>query len=207
MVKNFHFTTLHTYIEPLIFKIDEDFYDAYYTYISLNDEITKQKLEKINDILSPFLPDQTNEDLIILEDHIRTSYQKEVQIRNIFSFISILIFVILYLGLFSLSYIYVNQNVKKFAILSVYGGTYKNLLFFAIKRYYFQLFLGGFLAIPTSYFLFKLWQQNFYIKYQPEFWNISIILIFSTLLAFIPALLSILKIKKSNLIESLRNEI
>lgn len=206
VVKNFHFTTLHSNIEPLILKIDEDFYDAYYTYISFKDKITKQKLEKINNILAPFLPDQTREDLIILEDHIKKSYQKEVQIRNIFSFISILIFTILYLGLFSLSYIYVNQNFKKFAILSVYGGTYKNLLVFSIKRYYFQLFIGIFLAIPTSYVLFKLWQQNFYIKYQPGFVIISIILIFSALLAFVPTLLSIHKIKQSNLIESLRNE-
>lgn len=206
MVKDFHFTTLHTNIEPLIFKIDEDFYDAYYTYISFNDKITKQKLEKINGILSPFIPGQIKEEIIILDDYIKKAYHTELQIRNIFTFISILLFIILYLGLFSQSFIYIRQNIKKFAILSIYGGNYKNLLFFAIKRHYFQLFLGAFIAIPISYFLFGLWQQNFYIKYQPGFLAAILIILFSFLLAFIPVLFSILKIKKSNLIVSLRNE-
>lgn len=205
MVKDFHFTTLHTNIEPLIFKIDGDFYDAYYTYISFNDKITKQKLEKINGILSSFIPSQIKEEIIILEDYVKKAYQTELQIRNIFTFISILLFIILYLGLFSQSFIYIRQNIKNFAILSIYGGNYKNLLFFAIKRHYFQLFLGAFIAIPISYFLFDLWQQNFYIKYQPGFLAAILIVLFSFLLVFIPVLFSILKIKQ-NLIGSLKNE-
>lgn len=172
VTEDFHFTSLHTEVEPLVIVqnvmpiavgvSDADFVDSItpklvFTYNGSN-------LQEATDILkkeweSVFPNESWNFNFI--DDQIKAQYESEAQMNKLIAVATFLSILIASLGLLGLSLLVVNSKVKEIGIRKVMGASPMSIFKLLAKDFSIQIIIAIVLSIPLTLWLMSDWLDNF----------------------------------------------
>ena len=208
VVKDFHFASFYTAIEPLIFRIPDDNQQAArfrvitirfksQTPDNLISSIGKTWHEHISDC--PF-------NYYFYNDSLNKQYYSEIRMGTIFKYFSFLSILIACLGLFGLVSISAEQRTKEIGIRKVLGASTLNVALILSKDLLILVVISNVIAWPFAFYFMNNWLQDFAYRVNQSLW----IFVLSGGAALLIALLMVgfraIKAASANPVEALRYE-
>lgn len=217
VTKDFHFSSLHSQIEPLIIAqniipiasgiSDSDITDTIvpklvFTYSGSN-------LSEASEILTKewqaiFRDEKC--DYHFIDQRINSQYENETRMNKLITVATILSIVIAGLGLLGLTLLVINSKEKEIGIRKVMGASPMAIFKLLAKGFSIQLLISIILSIPLTIWLMNNWLQNFAysIEIGVEVFLISGIV--SIMIAAIVITYHTVKAANVNPVNSLRSE-
>ncbi|HEY5825293.1 MAG TPA: ABC transporter permease [Cyclobacteriaceae bacterium] len=159
VVKDFHFSSLHEKIAPLVLFIEEQQYS--YIFIKLEAGDITQTLTSIKAICANVIPHRPFE-YKFLDEQYTALYSSEQKIGAICSVFASLTIIIACLGLFGLVAFAASQKVKEIGIRKVLGATSQSIVLLITKDYSKLVILSILIGLPLAYYLIEnFWLSEF----------------------------------------------
>lgn len=158
IMKDFHFHSLHSPIEPLCIYYEPLYFD--YLSIKINTGNVSQTIAHIEKVIKKFSPKHPFE-YHFFDEIFARSYQSELRTSKItgtFAFLSIFIAC---LGLFGLASFTAAQRTKEVGIRKSLGASISNIILLFLKEFAKWVFIANVLAWPVAYYAMSRWLQNF----------------------------------------------
>lgn len=217
VTKDFHFTSLHSEIEPLVIVqniipiargiSDSDIGDTLvpklvFTYSGSNlargTEILKKEWETL------FPNESWNFEFI--NEKLQDQYQGEIRMNRLISVATILSIIIASLGLLGLIMSVANAKLKEIGIRKVMGASAGAIFKLLSKGFVWQLLLAIALSVPLTLWLMNNWLENFAYRTDIGLGLFVISAVLSVLVAGLVILYHTLRAIRVNPIKSLRVE-
>lgn len=204
VLKDFHFSSMHQAIEPLIIRLNER--QPWGTILvrikAGNTQQTLAGLEKLCHSLNPKFP-FTYQFADLEYDKLYKSEQVISKLSNYFAFLAIFISC---LGLFGLAAFTAEQRTKEIGVRKVLGASVPDIILLLSVNFLKPVAIAILVAFPISRYLMNRWLQDFAYKVDIEWW----IFVLTGLLTIGIALLTVsfqsIKAAFTNPVKSLRSE-
>lgn len=199
IVQDFHFSTLHDKIGPMIFTNQGG--NQALVRISATD--VSWLLEEVKQIATD-ITGSSEYFYDFLDEHFAAGYRIDLERKNLFLFFSSLALIIACLGLFALSFKLVLSKSKETGVRKVFGSTTRELLLRYSISCTVHAFVGLVISIPLVYYYGNSWLDNFAYKNEIgiSVFIISIFIVYS--ISFLTVLFNSYKAARLNPIDSLR---
>ncbi|MDB4582201.1 ABC transporter permease [Draconibacterium sp.] len=172
VTKDFHFSSLHNKIEPLIFHIPETKYvNRSYRVLSMRIKPNSmpQSLEHIKKTWKSYFPNE-NLDYYFIDDKLKANYLSEATMGTLFKYFSFLVIFIACLGLYGLTAFTIEQKSKEIGLYKVLGATIPDVMMLFTKGYVFWILTANIIATPIAYYAMNKWLENFAYKTTLSWW-------------------------------------
>jgi len=202
VVKDFHFSSLHDRIEPLLISLGWGI-DMF--CIRIHPEQEEEALAFIEGKFKEIIP---NEPFIYerLDQNVKDLYEDEEKILMIMNFSSFLAIFISCLGLFGLSSFMVERRYKEIAIRKVNGASIIQLARMFVIDFVKLVLIAIVLALPLGYFLSVNWLNNFAYKIQMSWQMFFISGIIVIVVALATVSFQVIRAAGRNPVDSLKYE-
>ncbi|MFZ1799193.1 MAG: ABC transporter permease [Chitinophagaceae bacterium] len=204
VIKDFHFNSLHTSIEPLIIRLDENWsWGTILVRIKAGE--TKQALtdlEKICKNLNPEFP-FTYQFSDLQYARLYKSEQIVSRLSNYFAFLAIFISC---LGLFGLAMFTAEQRNKEIGIRKVLGASPKNIVTLLSSNFLNPVFISLVIAFPVAWLAAQKWLHGFAYRIHISWWIFLVAGITAILIALLTVSFQAIKAAIANPVKSLRSE-
>jgi putative ABC transport system permease protein len=167
VVKDYHFASLHSRIEPLVLEYRPA--SAGWLTVKIGAGKNKEALEYIKTTINGIAPGS----LFVyefLDDRLSMLYKSEESMSKVFQFFSVLAIIIGCLGLLGLSAYTVERKTKEIGIRKVLGATVVGIVGMVSSRFFLLVFVGLVLSVPLTWYGMNLWLQNFAYQITIEWW-------------------------------------
>jgi putative ABC transport system permease protein len=203
VVKDFHYVSLRTQIEPMILLLYPD--RCSQIVIRIASENTPETLTFVGSVWKKYAGD-FEFDYRFLDESLDFLYRGEQRVGRIINVFTILSIVVSCLGLFGLASFMALRRTKEIGIRKVLGASISGVVLLLTKEFSKWVIIANLIAWPLSYFALSQWLQEF-----PYRTNIDLWLFFGTgLMTFVIAILTVsyqsLRAALSNPADSLRYE-
>lgn len=162
VVKDFHFSSLHTVIGPLTI-FPEDSYNKLFVKLPKGD--VSEQLKKLESSFKTIVASRPFE-FQFVDQQYQALYQNEVRMGSVFTIFATLAIVIACLGLIGLVAFSAAQKTKEIGIRKVMGATAPQIVILLTRNYSKLVLLAIVISIPLSYWMMTTWLTNF--AYQTE---------------------------------------
>ncbi len=205
VVKDFHLSSLHSPIEPMLIRSFRAGGFGRYTAVKIKSEDIPGVIEYIEQIWKKYAIDQPFE-YTFLDDDFNQLYLAEERTSKIVSIFTFLAIFIASLGLFGLSSFIAEQRTKEVGIRKVLGASVPNIYLLLSKDILKLVAIATIISWPITYMTMNRWLENF--AYRIEF-N-QLLFIIGGVIAFVIAQATVtsqaLKAANSNPIKALKYE-
>jgi putative ABC transport system permease protein len=203
VVKDFHYVSLHTEIEPMILLLDPERCSS--IVVRINSENTPETIKFMGSVWKKFAGD-FEFDYLFLDESLDTLYRGEQHVGRIINVFTILSIFISCLGLFGLASFMALRRTKEIGIRKVLGASISGVVVLLTKEFSKWVIVANLIAWPLSYFALYRWLQEFPYRTDIKLW----IFLGAGLMTFVIAILTVsyqsLKAALSNPADSLRYE-
>ena len=203
VVKDFHYVSLRTEIEPMILLLNPE--QCSQIVIRIQSENTPETLKFMGGVWQKFAGD-FEFDYRFLDESLDTLYRGEQQVGRIINVFTILSVFISCLGLFGLASFMALSRTKEIGIRKVLGASISGVVVLLTKEFSKWVIVANLIAWPLSYFALNRWLQEFPYRTDIKLW----IFLGTGLVTFLVAILTVgyqsLKAALSNPANSLRYE-
>lgn len=167
VVKDFHSTSLHKPVEPLVILNDASGINFLAVRI-LADDVSSilKRIEQKWNILSPHKVFRS----YFLDNIFDQLYKEEERFGKLILSFSILAIFIGCLGLFGLVSFFADRQSKNIGIRKVFGASIKNIVGLYIKDFSKYALIGNVIAWPVAYYLTMIWFANFAYQTSVTWW-------------------------------------
>jgi putative ABC transport system permease protein len=203
VVKNFHFTSLHTKIEPVIMFVEPIWYNNILIRIQAKDvENTLKKIKNVWGRVNPEYPFNYE----FVNDAFAAKYLADNQFKLAISLFSTIAVIIACIGLFAVSLFSSKRRIKEIGIRKVLGASASGIVIMLTKDITKWILLANVVAWPVAYYGMTIWLQNFAYHI-----NIHLLIFVAAgLLTFFVAVLTVsiqtIRAAMMDPVRSLRNE-
>ena len=203
VVKDFHFSSLHSSIAPLIMLVPKSKIEFLYVRVTPGDlNQTLSALESDWKVIAPHLPF----DYVLLDEHVGQMYRQDKrfsQLTYIFCGLSV---ALACLGLYGIISVMAEARTKEIGVRKVLGASVSRITALLSGQFMLWVLVAAMIALPSSYYLLDRWLTGFAYKI-----NVPIdILIFSVLLSLVLAAVTVsfksIRAASANPVDSLRSE-
>ncbi len=202
VIKDFHFSSLHEEIEPLLMRMNLWLDNI---LIRIRSDNMPGTIGFIQKTLKDILPHYAFE-YEFLDTRIENLYRTEQRMEKILIFSTIIAIFISCLGLLGLASFTAEQRTKEIGIRKVLGSTVAGVVFLLSKEFIKWVLLANLIAWPVAYLAVHNWLENFAFRTRIG-WEIFIL---SGSLALAISLLTVfyqsIKAALANPVDSLRYE-
>jgi putative ABC transport system permease protein len=205
VVKDFHFNSLQTTVQPMLMLMQPEWF--WYNNISVriptqNIKTTMQSLEAAWKRAVPNHPFEYS----FVDEQFNKLYKTEQQLSSLSVIFSALIIFISCLGLLGLTMVAVSQRTKEIGVRKVLGASVANVTALLSKDFVKLVLIAVIIASPAAWWLMNNWLEDFAYRIHIQWW-----IFFATgLLAVVIALATIsfqaIKAALANPVKSLRTE-
>jgi putative ABC transport system permease protein len=208
VTKDFHFTSFHTAIEPLIFTIpDSNQQAARFRLITIRfksdtpDKLISSVGKTWNYLLAgnPF-------EYYFYDDSLNKQYFSEIRMGTIFKYFSFISILIACLGLFGLVSISAEQKTKEIGIRKTLGASTINVVLILSKDFLIMVVLANIIAWPVAYYFMNKWLEDFAYRIDISLWTFVIAGGIALLIALATVSYQSIKTASANPVESLKYE-
>ena len=205
VVKDFHFHSLHSEVEPLVIRLGDGKITYDYLSVRVGADNMKNTLAYLESEWRNLAADYPFE-YSFLDGDLDRLYRSERNNRKLFTSISLLALFISSLGIFGLVSFVVERRKKEIGIRKVLGATILNISGLISWQFIKLVLLSNLISWPISYYFLSHWLQNFAYRTSISLWAF----LFSGLLVCAVALIAInsksIKIAVANPVDSIRYE-
>jgi len=204
VVKDFHFTSLHNKIEPIILFISP---------VPRFNVTAKAADGKLQEALA-HIEKSWNEmnagrpfNYTLLTNMQEEMYEGEEKIGTIFLIISILTVFIALLGLFGLSSFTAEQRTKEIGIRKVNGASLWDILILLFKEFFWLILIAFVVAVPVAYWRLSIWLETSFMYYTDIHWySIALAGILSMVIGLLTISYHVIKVASSDPVEAIKYE-
>jgi len=159
VVKDFHSTSLHNEIQPVVFFLYE-MLPKRQLFVKVNPSNIPSTIKSIQSTLGRFSPDFIFE-YRFLDDAFDRMYKTETSLRKLLNYFTTLAICISCLGLFGLASFMAEQKRKEFAIRKVLGAKTVGIMIKLSKEFVILVLLANILSWPIAAYMMKGWMESF----------------------------------------------
>jgi putative ABC transport system permease protein len=203
VVKDFHFQSLHTTVNPFFFRLKVR--DADKIMVKIKNGSETESLEKIKTLFSKINPGYPF-DYRFLDQDYQALYESESRVASLSKYFAGLAILISCLGLFGLAAFTAERRKKEIGIRKVMGSTTTQIFVLLSTDFTKMVLLAIVIAVPISYFLIQMWLENFAFKIDIEWWFFAGAGIAALVIAWLTVSIQSFKAAASNPTSCLRNE-
>jgi putative ABC transport system permease protein len=203
VVRDFTYTSVKQQIKPYVFFQKPIFYLTF--IVRIDSSKSQEAISVLRNIWDKELPGYPFQ-YELLSDSYSNVYQKEISQSDLTALFSVLSMVIICIGLFSISSLFVAQRTKEIGVRRVNGARVSEILMMLNTGFIRWLIIGFVIACPVAYYVINKWLQAFAYKTEIRIW---VFIISGLLVAFVTLLtvtLQSLKTARKNPVEALRYE-
>jgi hypothetical protein len=204
VIRNFHFTSLHDPIQPLIIRFgeQESYGNALIRTKAGKTETALKGLEGLCRSLNPKFPFTYT----FADEEYRKLYKSETVVHGLANCFAGLAIFISCLGLLGLAMFTAEQRTKEFGIRKVLGAK-ASTLFNLLSRDFLVLVLVAFLvASPLAGWAMHVWLQNYAYHIGLEWWVFLLAGAMALLIALLTVSFQAIRVAIANPVKSLRTE-
>jgi putative ABC transport system permease protein len=158
VVKDFHYKSMHSKINPLVIKMDPWF--VRFLSLKISADEFKNNLSFLKKKWDEFYP-ASPFSYTFLDDDLNKMYRAEEKMGLIFKYFSLIAILISCIGLYSLASFTTEQRTKEIGIRKVLGASVWNVIALLCKDFIKLVFLAFLIAAPVSFFAMYVWLQSF----------------------------------------------
>lgn len=158
VMKDFHFKTLHSPIEPLIVHIVPD--RIRMLTVNINSADVNKTMKWIADTWKQVQPDEPFV-YATLTGFNAQSYRFEERFSRVIEFFTLVVFVLSVSGLVGLNVYIANLRRKEIGIRKILGAETSSLVMKLSKRFAIITLVGFVLSLPLSWYALNLWLNGF----------------------------------------------
>ncbi|MFT3825833.1 MAG: ABC transporter permease [Chitinophagaceae bacterium] len=204
VMKDFHFTSLHSSINPLIIRLGEK---ITWGMALVRTEAGKTKqaiasLEKLSKQLNPKFPFTYQ----FSDEEYQKLYQSEKMVEKLSNYFAFLAIFISCLGLLGLAMFTAEQRTKEFGIRKVLGAGTGTLFSLLSKDFLVLVLVAFIIASPIAWYAMYKWLQNFSYHIAIQWWFFALAGLLALLIALFTISFQALKAAFANPVTSLRTE-
>ncbi|MFC1513798.1 ABC transporter permease [candidate division KSB1 bacterium] len=204
VVKDFHFTSLHNEITPIVLQPDL-FNGGNIASIRISTDNIEETLEFIESKWDEFVPGQPFSSTF-MDDDFAQLYISEKTTEKIIGFFSILAVFIACLGLLGLAAYTADQRTKEVGIRKVLGATLPNLLLLLSKEFAKLIGLSFLIAVPTAYIVLNDWLEDFAYRIDIPYFLFVLAGLITLVIALVTVSFQTIKLARTNPIDSIKYE-
>ena len=201
VVKDFHFQSLHTKIEPLMMHLDNGFF-CFVRIKSGNITSTVESIKKTFKSYNLAYP----LDFKFLDEDYNKLYQTEERMGKIFGYFSFLAIIISCLGLIGLSLFMTEQRTKEIGIRKVNGARISEVMVMLNKDFVKWVAIAFAIATPIAWYAMHRWLENFAYKTELSWWIFALAGLLTLGVALLTVSWQSWKAATRNPVEALRYE-
>lgn len=158
VVKDFHFLSLHSEIEPVVLVLYPEGFNQF--AVRIRSENIPEALGFLEETWNSLAVEQAFE-YRFLDQEFDALYKSEMRLEKIFTWVSILSVLIACLGLFGLASYAVERRTKEIGIRKVLGASSSRLIWLLSREFTLWVLLANVFAWPVAYFIMQQWLKNF----------------------------------------------
>ncbi len=204
VLKDFHFTSLHQPIEPLIIHINEQRTSGT-ILVRLRagrDKDGLASLEKLCKELNPAFPFSYQ----FSDAEYNKSYQGEQLVSKLANYFAFLAIFISCLGLLGLAIFTAEQRTREIGIRKVLGASVTGIVSLLSKDFLRLVLVAIVIASPIAWYTMYSWLQGFAYRTPVSWWIFAVAGMSAILIAFLTVSFQAVKAAMANPVKSLRSE-
>ncbi len=212
VVKNHHHTSLHNDHTPIAFILSS-WQEFYFVKFNIDRALSPQEqsehlqanISLVDKEWSKVFVDNPM-DYFFLDQNFNRQYDQDEKFGRLFSTFSILAILIACLGLFGLTTFMLQKRTKEIGVRKVLGANTRDLIVLLSRSYIILIVIAFIVAIPVGWKFLSEWLDNYTFRIELGLWFVYLPLIIVLLVAFATISIRVLKVAKSNPVDSLRYE-
>ncbi len=183
VLEDFHFTSLHEPIEPLVIRLSEK---QNWGSILIRTEAGKTReaiagLQKLCRQLNPAYPFTYQ----FSDQEYAKLYNNEQTVSMLSNYFAILAIFISCMGLFGLATFTAAQRTKEIGVRKVLGASVIDIVSLLVSSFIKPVFIAMLIAFPVAWYLMDQWLQNFAYKINMGWWLFALAGTFTVCIAII----------------------
>lgn len=203
VVEDFHQNSLHTAIEPMVFRFDPG--NAEYVFLRTSPEKTAEAIENLQAVYSD-IEKYFPLDYHFLDAQYENLYKRE-QLTAVFAnSFSVLAIFISCMGILGLSVLSAMNRRKEIGIRKVNGAGTWEVMLLLNKDFIKWVALAFIIACPVAWYVMDKWLQNFVYRTALSWWIFAVAGLLALIIALITVSLQSWKAANGNPVKSLRYE-
>jgi len=204
VVRDFHFTDLHTVIEPYAF-MPQFANDFNYIIAHVNTDDVSKVIPFLENKWKSMVPDEPFSYSFLNEDFQRnySADARTSRIVNTFTVISILISC---LGLFGLATFAAQQRIKEIGVRKVLGASIGSIVTLLSADFIKLVVVSIVIATPLTWYLMNKWLQDFAYKISIQWWMFALAGALAVIIALLTVSSQAIKAAITNPVKSLKSE-
>jgi ABC-type antimicrobial peptide transport system permease subunit len=203
VVKDYHFKSLHSEIEPLLMAIVPSLYR--YVFIKLESGDIPGTLANIKITWNTFFPD-TPFEYHFLDEAYDKLYRTEQRMGILFNYFTVLAILISCLGLFGLASFMAEKRTKEIGIRKILGASLSGIIMLLNKQFTTWILIANLVSWPIAYYVMSKWLQGFAYRIKLGFGTFALAAMIALAIAVITVSYQSIKAALTNPADSLRYE-
>ncbi len=204
IVKDFHFSTLHEPVKPLIIT-NEPWQGFSYLLVRLNPARTQQAITELETLWKRMLP---GDPFVIrsVSGYLESSYSNENHFGEIFTWFSALALLVACLGLLGLSSFSIQQRKKEIGLRKIMGASPGNIMGMFARSFTCLVFVANIIALIPAIYIIRKYLSLYSYCINISHWIFIITAVVSLLLAWGIVVWQSLQVSNSNPVEAVKYE-
>ena len=158
LVKDFHYKSLQTEVEPLVMRIEHG--RDRFLFVKLDPNHFQEAKDIVQSTYQKFNSEYPFE-YNLLEDEVGDLYKTEQKTKVLLSYFTVIAILMSCLGLYGLASYLAVQKTKEIGVRKVLGASVINIVNKLTKEFIILVFIANIIAWPLAYFVMNGWLQNF----------------------------------------------
>ena len=205
IVKNFHASSLHSEIGPVIFTLSQRHGSHSFIFVKIRPNDVPGTISSLEGKAAEFAPNSLFE-YRFLDDVFDSQYRGDQRRGEIYKYFTFLAIFISCLGLFGMASFTAEQRTKEIGIRKVLGASIVNIMMMISKDFLMLLFVSNVIAWPIAYFLMNRLLNNYAYRTSIAAWIFIASGMAAILVALLTVCIKIVRAAYANPVESLRYE-
>lgn len=208
LMKDFHFNSLHSAIDPLILHLqrgNDTTRNWGSVLVRTQAGQTKQAIASMETTYKKFNP-RFPFSYRFTDQEFSNLYKAENTIGRLSGYFAFLAIFISCLGLFGLAAFTAEQRTKEIGIRKVLGASVPNLVGMLSKEFMVLVGLAAFIAFPMGWYFLSGWLEKYPYRIDMEWWYFAVALAGASLIALLTISSQSIKAALMNPVSSLRSE-
>ncbi len=161
VVRDFHFTSLHSRIQPVVFSLhSERTTPINYMIVRYNSADMQGTLDKMTAVWDKHANGRPI-DFTFMNEEIQELYESEQRFLKVFFIFSIIAIIVACLGALSLISYTVSQMTRQIGIRKVLGAPVWTIVKLVNQSFFRMIAIAFLIAVPASYFAIADWLETF----------------------------------------------
>lgn len=203
VVKDFHFQSLHTEVNPLFFWLNPD--NTGNVLLRIEGGKEKETLDQLSTFYSKYNPGFTF-DFHFMDDEYAKQYAAEQRVATLSKYFAGIAILISCLGLFGLAAFTAERRSKEIGIRKILGSSNFQIVRLLSNDFTRMVLVSIFIALPISYYLVGNWIEQFAYRISLEWWVFIGAGVLALLIVWFTVGLQTLKAAKVNPVHCLKDE-